>query len=106
VADDDLYEDIFDELYERATPGLEEIESTEYPEDVNLPYLHFIDGDEMEEIIEQYCEEYGVSSDRVFQVKRNVVLTKAPSRSLDVVDSARQDAGLEPVSEMLEGDQD
>lgn len=102
MVDEDLYEDIFDELYEQAVPGVEEIESTEYPEDTNVPYLHFLDGDEMEEIIEQYCEEYDVSSNRVFQVKRNVVLGKSPSTSLDNVDRAREDAGFEPVSEMLE----
>jgi hypothetical protein len=105
VPEQELYEDIFDELYEQATPGVEEIESTEYPEDVNVPYLHFLDGDEMEEIIEEYCEEYDVTGHQVFQVKRNVVLTKAPSRNLDIVDSTREDAGLEPVSEMLEGGQ-
>ena len=104
MTNQELYEAIFNELYERATPGVEEIESTEYPEDVNVPYLHFLDGDETEEIIEKYCEEYDVQEDRVFQVKRNVVLGKSPSTSLDNVDRAREDAGLEPVSEMLEGD--
>ena len=104
MPDPELYDDIFDELYEEAVPGVEEIESTEYPEDVNVPYLHFLDGDEMEEIIEEYCGEYGVTGHQVFQVKRNVVLGKSPSTSLDNVDRAREDAGLEPVSEMLEGD--
>lgn len=102
--DKEFYDDLFDELYKQAVPGTEEIESTEYPEDVNIPYLHFLDGDEMEEIIEEYCEEYDVSEDQVWGVKRNVVLGKSPSTSLDNVDRAREDAGLEPVSEMLEGD--
>lgn len=104
MPEQDLYEDIFDEIYEQAVPGTEEIESTEYPEDVNIPYLHFIDGDEMEEVIEEYCEEYDVSSHRVMDVKRDVVLGKGPSTSLENVDRAREDAGLEPVSEILEGD--
>jgi hypothetical protein len=104
VVDEDLYEDIFDELYERAVPGVEEIEETEYPEDVNLPYLHFIDGDEMEEVIDEYCDEYDVPSHLVMGVKQDVVLGKSPSTSLEVVDNAREDAGLEPVSDLLEGD--
>jgi hypothetical protein len=103
VVDEEFYDDLFDELYERAVPGVEEIKSTEYPEDVNLPYLHFIDGEELEEVIEEYCSEYDVADDRVFAVKKAVVLGKGPSTSRSVVDSARMDAGLEPVSEMLEG---
>ena len=103
MVDEEFYDDLFDELYSRAVPGLEEIEGeTEYPEDVNLPYLHFLDGDELEEVIEEYCEEYGVPDGQVMAVKRNVVLGKSPSTSLDNVDRAREDAGLEPVSEMLE----
>lgn len=104
MTEPDLYDDIFDELYEQAVPGVEEIESTEYPEDVNIPYLHFLDGEEMEEIIEEYCSEYDVTGHQVMQVKRNVVLGKSPSTSLENVDNAREDAGLQPVSEMLEGD--
>lgn len=104
MVDEDLYDDIFEEAYQRATPGLEEIEDdgTEYPDDVNVPYLHFLDGDELEEVIEDYCSEYGVTSHQEMQVKRNVVFGKGPSTSLENVDRAREDAGLEPVSEMLE----
>jgi hypothetical protein len=103
VVDEGFYDDLFDDLYERAEPGLEEIESTEYPENVSLPRLHFIDGEELEEVVEEYCSEYGVSGRQQWQVKRNVVLGKGPSTSQSVVDRAREDAGLEPVSEMLEG---
>lgn len=94
-----LYDDIFDELYQRAVPGTEEIESTDYPEDVNVPYLHFIDGDEMEEVIEEYCSEYGV--DGVMEVKKAVVLGKGPSTSLENVNRAPSDAGLEELSESV-----
>jgi hypothetical protein len=104
VPEQELYDDIFDELYRRATPGVEEIEPTEYPDDVNLPYLHFLDGDEMEEVIEEYCEEYDVPGHQMMAVKQDVVLGKSPSTSLEVVDNAREDADLQPVSEMLEGD--
>ncbi|WP_276273602.1 hypothetical protein [Haloarcula litorea] len=106
MVDEDLYDDIFEEAYSRATPGLEEIEDeeVEYPDDVNVPYLHFIDGDELEEVIEDYCDQYDVPSHEEGQVKRNVVLGKSPSTSLDNVDRAREDAGLDPVSEMLEQD--
>ena len=104
MVEEELYDDIFDELYTRATPGLEEIESTEYPEDVNLPYLHFLDGDELEGVIEEYCEEYDIPDGQVMAVKRNVVLGKSPSTSQENVDRAREDADLKPVSEMLEGD--
>lgn len=103
MVDEDFYDDLFDELYSRAVPGSEEIESTEYPDDVNLPYLHFLDGEEMEEVIEEYCEEYDVSGRQQWQVKQTVVLGKGPSNSQSVVDRTREDAGLEPVSEMLEG---
>jgi len=103
VPEQELYDDIFDELYERAVPGIEEIETTEYPDDVNLPYLHFIEGEEMEEVIEDYCNEYDVPGHQVMGVKKDVVLGKSPSTSLNVVDNAREDADLEPVSDMLEG---
>ena len=98
----EFYDELFDELYSRAVPGLEEIESTEYPEDVNVPYLHFLDGDEVEEVVEEYCSEYDVPDGDVMDVKKTVVLGKGPSTSLENVDRARMDAGLEPVSEMLE----
>ena len=99
----EFYDELFDELYSRAVPGLEEIEGEmEYPDDVNVPYLHFLDGDEMNEVIEEYCSEYDVPSGQVATVKQNVVLGKGPSTSLENVDRAREDAGLEPVSEMLE----
>ena len=103
MPDQEFYYDLFDELYSRATPGLDEIESTEYPEDVNVPYLHFLDGDEMMEVVEEHCSEFGVPDGQVGAVKQNVVLGKAPSTSLENVDRAREDAGLEPVSEILEG---
>lgn len=106
MVDEELYDDIFEEAYQRATPGLEEIEDeeVEYPDDLNVPYLHFIDGDELEELIEDYCDQYDVPHNEERQVKRNVVLGKSPSTSLDNVDRAREDAGLKPVSEMLEQD--
>jgi len=104
VVEDKLYEDILDELYSRAVPGVEEIESTEYPKDVNIPYLHFLEGKEMEEVIEEYCSEYEIPSGQVMNVKRNVVLGRSPSTSLNVVDREREDADLEPVSDILEGD--
>ena len=104
----EMYDDIFEEAYSRATPGLGEIEDeeVEYPDDVNVPYLHFIDGDELEEVIEDYCDQYDVPSHEERQVKRNVVLGKSPSTSLDNVDQAREDAGLEPVSAILEQEGD
>ena len=99
----EFYDDLFDELYSRAVPGLEEIEGEmEYPDDVNVPYLHFLEGDEVEEVVEEYCSEYDVPEGDVMGVKKTVVLGKGPSTSLENVDRARMDAGLEPVSEMLE----
>lgn len=95
-----FYNELFDELYSQATPGMEEISDTVYPEDVNIAYLHFIDEDEAMQIIEDYCEEYGVED--TFTVKRTVLLGKGPSTSVENVDRAREDAGLEPVSTLLE----
>lgn len=103
TVDDEFYDEVFDQLYEEAVPGVEEIRSTVYPEDANVPYLHYLDGDRMNEIIDEYLEEYDVPASMHKQVRFNVVLGKAPSTSLTNVDSTRTSHGLEPVSEMLRG---
>jgi len=98
----ELYDDIFDALYEEAVPGLEEIEGHEYSGGRPVSYLHFLDGDRQIEIIESYCEEYDIPVGDRSQIKFNVILGKSPSSSLENVDNARDDEGLEPVEEFLD----
>ncbi|SNR70430.1 hypothetical protein [Halorubrum vacuolatum] len=98
----ELYDNIFEALYEEAVPGLEEIEEYEYSGETPVNYLHFLDGDRQIEVIEEYCEEYGVPVGDRKQVKFNLILGKSPSSSLENVNNAREDEGLKPVEEFLD----
>ena len=98
----ELYDDIFEALYEEAIPGLEEIEEAEYSGDTAVNYLHYLDGDRQVEIIENYCDEYEVPFHRQRQVKFNVILGKSPSSSLENVNRSREAEGLKPVEEFLD----
>lgn len=100
--DEEIYQEILDDLYDQAVPGTEEVESTDYPEDVNVPYLHWIPEDTMLDTVEQYCDEYGLGRGERRQVKRSVVLGVSPSTSLENVERARDEAGLKPLEYLLE----
>lgn len=100
---DELYDDIFDRLYDEAVPNIEEL-AEEYDGDRPLNYLTYLDGERQLEIIDEVCDEYDVPLGDRRQVKFNVILGKGPSTSVENVDRARFDAGLKPVSEMLEAD--
>jgi hypothetical protein len=89
-------------LYEEAVPGLDEINEVEYSNDTSISYLHFLDGDRQIEIIDEYCEEYGVPESERKQVKFNVILGKSPSSSLENVNRAREEEGLDSIDEYLE----
>jgi len=114
VADDlgeewsEAYDEILSELYSEATPGLDydslDPVSERDSEDMPPMYLqHYLDGDSQEEIIEDVLDDYSIPEERYFDAKKAVLLSKGPSTSLGNVDRARKDAGLEPVSELLEG---
>jgi hypothetical protein len=103
----EAYNEILTELYSEATPGLDydSLESrSERDTDGEPPvYLqHYLDGERQEEIIESVLDDYGIPEERYFDAKKAVLLSKSPSTSLENVDRAREDAGLEPVSELLE----
>jgi hypothetical protein len=98
----ELYDDIFEALYEEAVPGVDEIEEVEYSGGTSVSYLHFLEGDRQLEIIDEYCEEYGVPENERKQVKFNVILGKSPSSSLKNVNRSRENEGLEPVGKYLE----
>lgn len=99
MVDDEFYDNVFDELYQEATPGVEEIEDTEYSGDTPVNYLHYLDGDRQIEIIEEYLEEYDVPEDSWKRIRFNVILGKSPSSSLEGVNRAREEEGLEPLPE-------
>lgn len=103
------YDEILSELYQEATPGLEydSLEPrSERDTDGEPPvYLqHYLDSERQEEVIEDVLDGYSIPEERYFDAKKAVLLSKGPSTSLGNVDRAREDAGLEPVSELLEED--
>ena len=99
-------------LYREAVPGLELTGLEELAEEANMEedsppiYLqHWRDADTQEEIIEDVVTGYGIERDYdVFQAKKAVFLGAGPSTSLETVDHAREDYGMEPVSNMLDGE--
>jgi len=104
----EAYDEILSELYQEATPGLDydslEPRSERDTEGEPPVYLqHYLDGEQQEEIIESVLDDYSIPEERYFDAKKAVLLSKGPSTSLETVDRAREDAGLEPVSELLEG---
>jgi hypothetical protein len=104
VTSDEFYDELFEELYQAATPGLDELEDFEYSGDVPVNRLHYLDGDRQLQIIEEYCNQYDVPLSDRRQVRFNVVLGKGPSTSLSNVNRARETEGLETIEEPLEGD--
>jgi hypothetical protein len=104
----EAYDEILSELYQEATPGLDydslDPRSERDTEDEPPLYLqHYLDADTQEEVIEGVLDDYSIPEERYFDAKKAVLLSKGPSASLGNVDRAREDAGLEPVSELLEG---
>ncbi|ELY83598.1 transposase, IS605 OrfB family protein [Natrinema altunense JCM 12890] len=63
---------------------------------------HYLDADRQEELIEEVLDDYSIPEDLYFDAKKAVFLSKGPSASLETVDRAREEADLEPVSEMLD----
>ena len=101
----EAYFEILDCLYEEAVPGLDysELDPGDGVRGDPPTYLrHYLDGESQEEVIEGVLDDYEIPEDLYFDAKRAVFLSKGPSASLDTVDRARVEAGLEPVSEMLE----
>ena len=109
---EEAYTDIMTGLYEQAVPGVEldsledMVEEADQPEEGPPIYLrHFLDEDTQVDFIEEVLEEYGIEDDtEVYQAKKAVFLGSGPSTSIQNVDRAREDYGLKPVSEMLEGE--
>lgn len=104
----EAYHDILDTLYNEATPGLDyqALEPGELADREGPPtYLrHYLDAETQEELIEDVLDDYEIPETLYFEAKKSVLLSAGPSTSLENVDRARKDAGLEPVSKMLEGD--
>ncbi|MCU4753476.1 hypothetical protein OB919_16040 [Halobacteria archaeon AArc-curdl1] len=98
------YDEALNELYHEATPGIDLNEVDEPAGDDEPPlYLqHYLDADTQEEVIESVLDRYEIPEDLYFEAKKSLLLSKAPSTSLGNVERAREDYGLEPVSEMLE----
>lgn len=107
---EEAYTDIMTGLYDEATPGVQLdslddlVEEADDPDEGPPIYLrHFLDEDTQEVFMEEVLEEYRIEREYdQFQAKKAVFLGAGPSTSLDTVDRAREDYGLEPVSEMLE----
>jgi len=102
MVSDEFYDDVFEALYEEATPGFDEIEEENYSGEVPVNYLHFLDGDRQLEIIDDYLDQYDVPVSERRQVKFDVILGKSPSNSLGTVNRARRDEGLQELDEALE----
>lgn len=106
----EAYDEILTELYSEATPGLDYDSLDPFSErdtDGEPPmYLqHYLDSERQEEVIESVLDDYSIPEELYFDAKKAVLLSKGPSTSLGNVDRAREDAGLEPVSELLEEDE-
>lgn len=99
MTSDEFYDELFNDLFREAQPGIEELENHEYSGDVPVNYLHYLDGERQVEIIEEYCQEYDVPLSHWKQVKFNVILGKGPSTSLANVNRARRREGLEELAE-------
>jgi hypothetical protein len=104
----EAYDEILSELYQEATPGLDydrldSVSERDTEDEPPLYLQHYLDGDSQEDIIEDVLDGYSIPEERYFDAKKAVLLSKGPSTSLETVDRAREDAGLEPVSELLEG---
>jgi hypothetical protein len=104
----EAYNEILSELYQEATPGLDydsldPVIERDTEDEPPLYLQHYLDGDSQEGIIEDVLDDYSIPEERYFDAKKAVLLSKGPSASLETVDRAREDAGLEPVSELLEG---
>lgn len=104
---EDAYFEILDVLYEEATPGLDysELDPVSERDTETEPPIykqHYLDSERQEEVIESVLHDYSIPEELYFDAKRAVVLSKGPSASLETVDRAREEADLEPVSEMLE----
>jgi len=100
-----VYHEILDVLYEEATPGLDYkgLEPGELVDEQPPTYLrHYLDADRQEELIEATLDDYAIPEDLYFDAKKAVLLSSGPSTSLGNVGRARKEAGLEPVSELLE----
>lgn len=102
IVGEEFYDEVFEALYEEAVPGLEELENSEYSEETNVAYLHYLDGERQVEIIEEYCDEYEVPLSDRRQIKFNVILGKGPSTSIENVNRARKEEGLDPVEQPFE----
>lgn len=103
----EAYDDIMQELYSEAVPGTDYSSVVEEgtSEDEPALYLqHFLEGERQEEIIEDVLDEYEIPEELYFDAKKAVMLSHGPSASVSTVDRAREEAGLEPVSEMLDGE--
>jgi hypothetical protein len=104
----EAYDEILSELYQEATPGLdyeslEPVSERETEDEPPVYKQHYLDADRQEEVIEDVLDDYSIPEELYFDAKRAVLLSSGPSASLETVDRAREDAGLEPVSQLLEG---
>ncbi|EMA11560.1 hypothetical protein SAMN05443574_103264 [Haloarcula vallismortis] len=104
---EDAYFEILDTLYEEAIPGLDysSLDPGDAVRDNPPTYLrHYLHEDRQEELIEDVLDDYEIPEDLYFEAKKAVFLSAGPSTSLENVDRAREEADLQPVSEILEGD--
>lgn len=109
---EEAYTDIMTSLYSEAVPGVKMDSLEDLVEEADNPgegppiYLrHFLDEDTQEEMIEDVLDEYEIEREYdQFEAKKAVFLGSGPSTNLETVDNAREDYGLEPVSQMLEAD--
>jgi len=101
----DAYHDVLDTLYSEATPGLDysSLEPGELVDEEPPTYLqHYLDAETQEDLIEDVLDDYEIPENLYFEAKKSVLLSAGPSTSLENVDKAREEAGLEAVSDMLE----
>lgn len=101
----DAYHDVLNTLYSAATPGLdyESLDPGDLVDEEPPTYLrHYLDADTQEELIEDVLDDYEIPESLYFEAKKSVLLSAGPSTSIENVDRAREEAGLQPVSDILE----
>mgnify|MGYP007091097642 CR=1 FL=1 len=95
--DQEVYREIYRRLYDEAEPGMDYDEAEK--EEHGMPHykLHYLEDDRISEIIEEVCEEEGVSEKNQSTVHSSVMLQAAPTGHKEVVNENRKEAGLEPI---------
>lgn len=91
-------DEIIRRLYKEAEPGMD-YDDVDKPRDGDHSWyeLHYLDDGTSKQIIRKVCEEEGFSDKDTSTVVSSILLKYAPSSSLEKVNEARKEEGLEPA---------